>query len=241
MRKLGILLAASALAVGLWSASRPASAKTTKPVTLDGKVNAKGTKDISGKSSASLELEADDYYFSPTFVKVAAGREGHHHAQERGRHARTPSRRPRSSVDKQVSSGKSKKITVTVPSSGSAFQFHCDFHDGMGMQGAFFTKTGGNRRVVAGVDALLTPESVSEEAPLRTRVGVVVVGDVAHVVVDVVLDGERLPGHPAQLLVHVLEVRRRAVRCRGSATRPSARNRSRTPRSSTRRPRGTRA
>ena len=38
-------------------------------------------------------------------------------------------------------------------------------------------------------------EAVPEEAPLRAGVGVVVVGDVAHVVVDVVLDGERLPGH----------------------------------------------
>src|SRR4051794_32657739 len=43
---------------------------------------------------------------------------------------------------------------------------------------------------------LRTSEAVPEEAPLRARVGVVVVGDVAHVVVDVVLDGERLPGHP---------------------------------------------
>jgi plastocyanin len=46
-------------------------------------------------------------------------------------------------VDQQVSAGKSKKFTVTVPSSGAAFQFHCDFHEGKGMQGAFFTKTGG--------------------------------------------------------------------------------------------------
>ena len=72
MRKVAILLAVVALAVGLIGVA-PASAKTTKPVTLDGKVNAKGTKDLSGKATASLEVEADDYYFSPTFVKVQPG------------------------------------------------------------------------------------------------------------------------------------------------------------------------
>ena len=72
MRKLGIFLAASALTLATVGVA-PASAKTTKPVTLDGKVNNKGTKDISKKKFTSLEIEADDFYFSPTFVKVKPG------------------------------------------------------------------------------------------------------------------------------------------------------------------------
>ena len=33
--------------------------------------------------------------------------------------------------------------TLTVPSSGTAFEFHCSFHGDMGMKGAFYTKAGG--------------------------------------------------------------------------------------------------
>ncbi len=32
---------------------------------------------------------------------------------------------------------------MTIPSDGTAFEFHCNFHQAMGMQGAFFTKAGG--------------------------------------------------------------------------------------------------
>jgi plastocyanin len=141
MRKLAILLATSALAVGLVGVA-PASAKTTKPVTLDGKVNAKGTKDISGKSTASLEIEADDFYFSPTFVKVQPGEKVTIELKNEGSATHTFTS-DALNIDQQLSSGKSKKVKVTVPSSGTAFQFHCDFHESMGMQGAFFTKAGG--------------------------------------------------------------------------------------------------
>ena len=140
MRKLLILVAVSALAVGLVGIG-PASAKTSKPVTLSGKVNAKGTKDLSGKSSATLELEADDFYFNPTFVKVSPGEKVTIKFKNEGSatHTFTSSAL---SIDQQVSAGKSAKLTLTVPSTGDAFQFHCDFHERKGMQGAFYTKAG---------------------------------------------------------------------------------------------------
>jgi len=141
MRKLGIFLAASALTLAMVGVA-PASAKTTKPVTLDGKVNNKGTKDISKKKAATLEIEADDYYFGPTFVKVQPGEKVTIELKNEGSTTHTFTS-DKLKVDQQLSAGKSKKFTVTVPSSGTAFQFHCDFHEGMGMQGAFFTKTGG--------------------------------------------------------------------------------------------------
>ena len=141
MRKLGIFLAASALTLATVGVA-PASAKTTKPVTLDGKVNNKGTKDISKKKFTSLEIEADDFYFSPTFVKVKPGAKVRITLKNEGSttHTFTSSGL---SIDQQVSAGKSAKFTLTVPSHGTAFQFHCDFHEDMGMQGAFFTKAGG--------------------------------------------------------------------------------------------------
>jgi plastocyanin len=140
MRKLLILAAVSAMAVGLVGIG-PASAKTSKPVTLTGKVNNKGTKDISGKSTATLEVEADDYYFEPTFVKVKPGEKVTIELANEGSQPHTFTSSALS-IDHQIAPGKSAKFTVTVPSSGEAFQFHCDFHESMGMQGAFFTKAG---------------------------------------------------------------------------------------------------
>jgi plastocyanin len=140
MRKLCILVAAAGLAVGLVGIA-PAGAKPTKPVTLNGKVNSKGTKDVSSKSSASLEVEADDFYFNPTFVKVKPGEKVTITLKNEG-HATHTFTSDALSIDQQVSAGKSKKFTVTVPGSGAAFQFHCDFHETMGMQGAFYTQAG---------------------------------------------------------------------------------------------------
>jgi plastocyanin len=140
MRKFLIVVGVSALAVGLLGIA-PASAKSSNPVTLNGKVNAKGTKDVSGKSSATLTIEADDFYFSPTFVKVKPGQKVTITFKSDGKvpHTFTSSGL---SIDKQISPGKSTKFTLTVPSTGDAFQFHCNFHEGMGMQGAFYTKAG---------------------------------------------------------------------------------------------------
>ena len=77
MRKLWILLTTALLAVTAVGVGGigvgPAEAKTTKPVSIDGKVNVKGKKDISGKTAATIELEADNYYFNPTFLKVSPG------------------------------------------------------------------------------------------------------------------------------------------------------------------------
>ena len=102
MRRAWIVLAAVLLAIGLGVGGvgiAPAGAKTSKPVQVDGKVNVKGTKDISSKKSASIEIEADDYYFEPTFVKVQPGEkvritlenEGKRHAHV---HVGRPEHRP---------------------------------------------------------------------------------------------------------------------------------------------------
>ena len=154
MRKLCTLVAASTLAVAMLGVA-PAAAKTSKPVTLSGKVTNKGTKNISRKSAAKLELEADDFYFSPTFVKVKPGEKVTITLKNEGSATHTFTS-DALGIDHQVSAGKSKKFTVTVPSSGSAFQFHCTFHESMGMQGAFYTKAGGK---VTAASKTTTPTS----------------------------------------------------------------------------------
>jgi len=140
MRKLWIPLMIVALAIG-FAGVAPAGAKTSKPVTLDGKVNNKGTKDISAKKSATLELEADDFYFKPTFVKVSPGEKVTIELENEGSATHTFTS-DSLDVDQQISAGKKTKFTLTVPSDATAFQFHCSFHESMGMQGAFFTKAG---------------------------------------------------------------------------------------------------
>ena len=145
MRRVWIVLAGVLTASGLVGVGvgvGPAGAKTSKPVSVDGKVNVKGTKDISSKKSASIELEADDYYFNPTFVKVQPGEKVRITLKNEGSAAHTFTS-DGLSIDQDVAAGKSVKFTLTVPSDGTAFAFHCDFHQSMGMQGAFFTKAGG--------------------------------------------------------------------------------------------------
>jgi plastocyanin len=156
MRKLLILAAVSTVAFGLVGVG-PASAKSSNPVSLSGKVNAKGTKDLSGKSSATLTLEADDFYFSPTFVKVKPGEKVTITFKNEGKATHTFTSTGLS-IDQQVSAGKSTKFTLTVPSTGDAFQFHCNFHKDMGMQGAFYTKAGGK---VTAASNTATPTSRS--------------------------------------------------------------------------------
>jgi plastocyanin len=110
-------------------------------VALDGKVNAKGTKDISKSKHATLELELDDFYFSPTFIKVKPGEKVTLKLKNEGSatHTFTSSAL---SADKTLSPGSSTSMTITIPPSGQAFQFHCNFHASMGMQGAFFITKG---------------------------------------------------------------------------------------------------
>jgi plastocyanin len=146
MRKLWILLTATGLAFGTtglggWGIDA-AAAKSSNPVSVSGKVNVKGKKDISGKKSATIEIEQDDYYFEPTFLKVSPGEKVTVKLKNEGSTTHTFTS-DSLAFDKQVASDKSSKVTFTVPSSGTAFEFHCSIHQALGMQGAVYTKAGG--------------------------------------------------------------------------------------------------
>ncbi len=85
MRKLALVTALIlSVVVGLAACSSDSSdssgssgSSTTKaaakaPVSLSGTVNNKGTKDISADgATAKIEVEADNFYFNPTFIKAA--------------------------------------------------------------------------------------------------------------------------------------------------------------------------
>jgi plastocyanin len=139
-----ITLAAAAIGVAAVVAAfagAPAGAASKPPVTLGQKVNFKGTKDVSKKSSATVDEELDDYYFEPTFIKAKAGEKITFNIDNEGKMAHTFTSDVLN-VDKELQPGKSAKVTVTVPSDGALFQFHCSFHESQGMAGGVFTKPG---------------------------------------------------------------------------------------------------
>jgi plastocyanin len=108
------------------------------PVTLSGKVTDKGTTDASGKDE--LEVEADDFYFKPTFIKVTAGQKLTLELKNEGATAHTFTS-PELGVDKELKPDESATVEITMPSA-DAVAFYCRFHQGGGMQGAVFTKEG---------------------------------------------------------------------------------------------------
>jgi plastocyanin len=136
MRKrlvIGTLLAAVALvAAGCGGGDGNKEAKGPLPVALEGATNNHGTKDAKDK----LEVEADDFYFGPTFVKASSGQQFSVQLKNDGKATHTFTITALG-VDVQVGPGESRTFTVTAPKNGSV-EFHCRFHQSQGMQGAVF-------------------------------------------------------------------------------------------------------
>lgn len=149
------VLAASALALALTltacgkDSNTKVSASDQAPVSLPGKLTDKGRVDLSGKGAAATqEIEADDNYFKPTFIKAAPGAVLTIELKNEGKNPHTFSVDD-GQVDQQLAPGSSKTVKVTVPMTGS-LRFHCNFHGNMGMQGAIYTaKAGATATTVA--------------------------------------------------------------------------------------------
>ena len=108
------------------------------PVELSGEVNDEGTEDATG--SDALEVEADDFYFGPTFIKATPGSTLTLTVANEGdaNHTFTVDDQ---NIDTEVDPGASADVDVTVPDDGTV-NFYCRFHLGQGMQGAVFTGSG---------------------------------------------------------------------------------------------------
>lgn len=102
------------------------------PVSLAGTTNAHGT----GVAKEGLEVEADDFYFGPTFVKASANQQFTLKVKNEGKASHTFTS-PDLKVDEELAPGAEKTITISAPASGFV-EFHCRFHQGQGMQGAIF-------------------------------------------------------------------------------------------------------
>ena len=123
------------------SATPEASAMASSaPVTLSGTVNNHGTKDIA--MATTLELEQDNFYFNPTFVKAEPGAKLTVMLKNEGK---VPHNFTIDSlhVNETLQPDTKKTVTITLPSSGTV-PFYCSFHKSQGMQGAIFFTAGGS-------------------------------------------------------------------------------------------------
>lgn len=143
------LAAATGLAACSSSGSSSSSAKSTTttkaaakaPVTLTGTVNNKGVKDVSTKgTTADVDMDLYNYYFEPTFVKVAPGQKLTVSLHNEGTVAHTFTV-PSLNIDQELQPDAKMTVTVTVPASGTV-PFYCRFHKDNGMQGAFYMTAG---------------------------------------------------------------------------------------------------
>ena len=118
--------------------SSGSSSKTgSEPVSLPGSVTNKGTRDVS--SATSVAVEADDYYFEPTFIKAKPGETLTVQLKNEGKQPHTFT--ITGMADQMLNPDQQATVQVTVPQSG-ALNFYCRFHRSMGMQGAIFTSAG---------------------------------------------------------------------------------------------------
>jgi uncharacterized cupredoxin-like copper-binding protein len=139
MRKLVALtvvaIAGTALVGGV------ALAAKNPPVSLQGKVTNKGEKTV---KKGKISVEADDFYFKPTFEKSALGSTVKVSLKNEGKTQHTFTI-PSLGIDTVLDPGKKATVDVTLPTDG-ALGFFCRFHGpdatNQGMQGAFFSKKG---------------------------------------------------------------------------------------------------
>lgn len=150
MRGMVVVVAGALIVAGACSSGRDGSsgaqgsspAATSEPsqkapVELSGTVNVHGEADLASKGqTAEIEIEADDFYFQPTFVKGAPGASVTVKLRNEGtaQHTFTIDSL---SLDETLAPDARKDVTVTLPSTGTV-NYYCRFHKGQGMQGAFY-------------------------------------------------------------------------------------------------------
>jgi plastocyanin len=108
------------------------------PVALEGDVNDEGSIDATGQSE--LEMEADDFYFEPTFVRATPGDTLTVTVTNEGDTTHTFTIDDLG-VDLELQPGDSGEVEVAAPAD-RALNFYCRFHRGSGMQGAVYTSAG---------------------------------------------------------------------------------------------------
>jgi YVTN family beta-propeller protein len=123
----GMTMSAPAQAAAAPSGSQPSRSGPTSM-----KFNDHGTVDVRGQDE--IDLEADDNYFAPTFLRGAPGQTLTLVVENESSSLHNVSI-PGLGVDTNVAPHGSTEIQVTFPQSGSTTYF-CKFHTALGMNGA---------------------------------------------------------------------------------------------------------
>jgi plastocyanin len=113
--------------------------ESSTPVDL-GSVNDEGTDDLGSGMTATLDLDAGDNAFSPTFIRAAPGAKVTVRVTNSGSASHTFTIEG-TSIDEKLEAGASAEAEVTVPDDG-ALEFVCRFHGAAGMRGAFYSADG---------------------------------------------------------------------------------------------------
>ncbi len=125
-----VLGAAATTPASVRAAAAPSG--TSRSITLDGVTYADhGTKDVRNRSR--LELEADDYYFSPTFLRGKPGQKLTLVVESEASTLHNISL-PALGIDKDIPPKGKVQVDVTFPASG-VLAFSCKFHGPLGMNG----------------------------------------------------------------------------------------------------------
>lgn len=124
----GMILGASLLMV----AACGGGSEKAKTLQLGGlNVSDHGTKDLG--SAGTADLEADDFYFEPTFFKATAGQKLSFKISN-GSNTIHNFSVPNAQIDKDIPAKGSVTVDVTVPDTG-VLLFLCKYHTGQGMNG----------------------------------------------------------------------------------------------------------
>jgi YVTN family beta-propeller protein len=127
------------------AAPAAAAPKSAKSVTIAGVVYSDhGTRDISGQRV--VKLEADDYYFGPTFLRGAPGQRVRLRVENESGTLHNITIADQH-IDRDILPKKTIEVDVTVPPSGLV-RFTCKFHGPLGMNGHLSVaegKTGASR------------------------------------------------------------------------------------------------
>lgn len=121
------------------------------PVAIAGRVNNRGTRDVTATTRLGLELR--DYAFNPTFLRAQPGQQLTLDLTNTSNHAHTFTlANVPNGLDVVVDPHRSRRVIVTAPMSGAEV-FVCRFHQSLGMQGAIYLEPG---RPVIGAPGAVT-------------------------------------------------------------------------------------
>ncbi len=125
-----------AIAIAASSPTTTAAGKKDETITLNGVTYANhGTKDV--RNLSRLKLEADDYYFGPTFLRGLPGQKLTLMIESEASTLHNFSI-PALGIDKDIPPRGKVQLDVTFPASGT-LTFYCKFHGPLGMKGMLKT------------------------------------------------------------------------------------------------------